>query len=335
MFEREFDLNIYDEQELDVNSFEIPEYIKRTLDKEQKELANSKTISKRYAALDKLKKVAEENIPKIIEDIEIADELRRGNEGGEKERYQRLVYEQSLESLKHWQILDVIDGAQLEGNEREKHQEYISMFPETLQTAFDLYLNSALLSDIVPNARNLGSIDILNKVILDKNSLFYSSITPEFNKRVINEAYWQVLSDVTNFEYSQDILENILSQQEDKLDESLANDRINILNFYGKSPHHYMQSPDLIKYNWHEEFEAGLSLRAIKAQGRFLDKVVREIKSKPSLSQDKIDPFIQQYIDTINFKNSKYTLKESQREELSSYNWVESFLEKEKKVSAV
>lgn len=323
-----FDLNIFDE-EIDLPEESLRDlrtknpFLSKSLTPEQKTLFQSSSLRKISLANEKWKEVCAEN------NDALNDFFKRM--GVEEFIPERAGYNfQPFKGGKFWQMMDYLDGNYLLRSEdpdetRESYQNRMIMNgvfgkkgdAELLQTGWDLAINSALLSDVMPELRNTGSTHLLEHVIEDDNSLFYPSVTNDFQKRVVNEAFWQSLMDF--YQVGPNPLEKTLTTYFKELDPSLAQD--NILRWSQFSQLQGIKEYQLVQGEGGPESFYGLSRRAIENYGLFMDRVSISYKGDTR----EINSFVQAYIDAVNCKDSdgiEY-FQEEERERLLKLYCVE------------
>jgi len=297
-----FDLNIYDEQREVSNDpnedweAKNPFFIK-SLTSEQKKVLQSPYLQKIGLAkykwqevIDKKNDELHESFTKVI--------------GGEFETYGSRF--QPFKSGKFWQVMGYIDGTNFSEKHNISREEYQNNIiaevfsgnrfnPELLQTSWDLAINSALLSDVMPEARNNGSIYLFNNIIEDNNSLFYPSVTNNFQKRIVNETFWQSLLNPPQGDYLGN-LETILTKYRGELDPKLADDNILRWSQYRDGLDEINSINPLVIGRAGPESFTGLSKKAIENYGLFIEKVFE--KSRPS--SIGLTSLVNNYIDAIN-----------------------------------
>jgi len=284
-----FDLNIFDE-EIDstqpTQEIENP-FLSQTLTPKQRIISDSPFLRKLSLAREKWKQSCAENNDAL-------NNLFKQLVGGEFDREQVHFEFQPFKSGKFWQMLDYLDGNYIlrtknPEESREEYQNHLIMQgvlgggnAELFQIGWDLAINSALLSDIMPESRDTGSTYLFESIIEDENSLFYPSVTNDFQKRIVNETFWQ------SHKRSQlGILEKTLTTYFKELD-PVAQD--NILRWSKPD-----SSLELVIGDAGPESFHGLSRRAIENYGAFLHQV-----STYDRNQENIVPLIKAYIKAVN-----------------------------------
>jgi hypothetical protein len=190
---------------------------------------------------------------------------------------------------KFWQMLDYLDGNLFLHNsdvtdkdphstgasDRSHYQDRLVMENlfgggrELLQVGWDIAINAALLSEKMQAPRNHGAQYLLEHAVWDTGSLMYPSITTEFQRRIINESFWQCLNELRH-PGNLAILERILTSSVAELDVKPA----------GKLLARCVDAPGkvyedlVVGYAGAESFH-GLSPRAVRNYGLFLREVLR------------------------------------------------------------
>jgi hypothetical protein len=325
-----FDLNIFDE---DVELPKEPQrdvtggntFLSRSLSTDQRAISQSLNIRKISLAAEKWQQVCQENDSSLnaffreIVGMEFINDDFHPFRGG-----------------KFWQMMDYLDGNFISrqenpGETRSSYQDRIIMDgflgggrgAELLQTGWDLAINSALLSDIMPNQRINGSTYLLEHVIGDNGSLFYPSVTNEFQTRVVNEAFWQSLFDFYQ-RNNLDALESTLTKYHEELDPTLGQDNVLRLSQFNAHCAPSLDNPLVSGYSGADSFQ-GLSRRAIENYGSFISKVSALYTGFPG----DLDPFIKLYVDAVNCTDSdgiEY-FQESERKGLLDKHFVERVME--------
>jgi hypothetical protein len=304
-----FEINIYDEQiELpteDIETTQTNSFFTQSLSQEQKVALDSQTLKKITLATNKWHEVCEANNDSLNK---FFDE----NMGGAFTIGTSIYDFQPFRAGKFWQMLDALDGnfiLRLEGKitkdgiTRERYQNHLlsagplslSEDEQLLQTGMDLAINSALLSDLMPNKREHGSTYLFQHIIEDPDSLLYPSITNEFQKRIVNETFWQTLVNYPSIENNK-ALEKILTSHYLELDPSLAQDNIFRWVHSPKTYDPTLDRVDLVTGSGGGDSFSGLSQRAVTNYGKFIDKVVDTYKGDPMTAMK----LVKKYVDAIN-----------------------------------
>lgn len=209
---------------------------------------------------------------------------------------------QPFKTGKFWQMIDYLDGRYIlrQKNPEETRKEYqnkllaeaIGGKSHLLQYGWDLAVNSALLCDLMPSPRANGSIYLLENVVEDEDSLFYPTVTNEFQARVVNEAFWQSLFDFSQMK-NLPVLERTLTRYFPQLDRSLAPD--NILRWSQSGPVVNVEGQPLVMGSCGPESFLGLSRRAVENLGQFLERVYQKYPGDIK----KILPFAKAYVQAV------------------------------------
>ncbi len=294
---RFFDLNIFDEK-VQIPDEDLPSsnpYFIKSMTSEQKELFESPFLKGLSLAAQKWTSLC----GKYNEEL-----INLFKERGEKEFS---VNDGIFNQGKYWQMLDYLDGNYLlriknSDETRECYQnslmseECFGTGYDLLQGGWDLAINSALLCDLMPCQKDTGSIYLLENIVWDKNSLFYPSVTNEFQKRVVNEGFWQSLSDISQ-RSNINVLERILTQNFAELDVYSARD--NILRCKGFPKVSLLEIGDcanLVSGTYGVESFQGLSPRAIENYGKFINQIF----SRFDFVKETLFPFVKLYVDAVN-----------------------------------
>ena len=311
---RTFDLNIYDEQVTapNISSSFIPEqYIFPDTDGTQRLLMKSEHLRNLSLALQKWKDVCEESSG-------VLRSFFRTNVGMEFGNKDKRTDFDPFSAGKYWQMVEYLDGRYLLQNKPDSKQarrEYQDRLlfdmlghGDLIQTGWDLAINSALMSDLMPNPRAKGSVYLLEKVAEDSESLFYSSITEDFHKRLANEAFWQTIFDDTR---QTGVLEDVLTKQYEKLDPERAENSI----LRRRSQRRVR--PKLLIGS--ESFQ-GVSPRALENLGSFLDKVNKTYKGNPDDLEDVNRAFVSAVQETD--QDGIPYIRDEDKEKLLSYSFT-------------
>ena len=328
--EQKFDLNVYDEQ-IDEEALEVPDlnvnpFFSRTLSQDQRAIANSPHLHKLSLAAEKYREVANEK-------SEALNNFFR--EMGQKE-YDARVGGREFSPFKHgkfWQMVEYLDGNQIpqfkdKDETREEYQDRIfnntpwgTEERELLQSGWDLAINSALLCDIMSERREIGATYLLEHVVGDKDSLFYPSVTPDFQTRVVNDSFWQLILANTG-DYGREILEDVLTKYARELDPKQARD--NILRWSGSRLSMVEGVSPLAYESGTQECFGGLSKRAIANYGRFLNAAI----ASPGSRAEEFTMLAKAYNDAVELVDeddcSYFT--EEEQEELHKVPYINSVL---------
>jgi len=286
-----FDLNIFDE-EIDLSMRPFPEldpFLYRTLTRDQKIVHESTFLRGLGLASEKWKQVCAENNDSL-------NDMFNQLVGREFNRDKVHFEFQPFKSGKFWQMMDYLDGNFILRDKnpeesRESYQNHLIMEGflggsrngELFQTGWDLAINSALLSDVMPEKRDTGSIYLFEHIIEDPNSLFYPSVTNDFQKRIVNEAFWR-----SHKRSKLKVLEKTLTTYFKELDPTLTQD--NILRWFKPASSFELVIGDAGTESFH-----GLSRRAVENYGSFLHQA-----STYDRNQENLIPLINAYIDAVN-----------------------------------
>ena len=318
-----FRLNLFDE-EVDVADLGDKPLLNlqatQSLDISQEYLINSSFFKKLNVAYEKWQQIMNQNNDALLQMF--------------KNRREREFTEINLDPFRHgkyWQMLEYLDGphpiqSQETSWSREDYQNDLFMNENTnlLQIGWDLAVNSALLCDFMPQksaSGDKGSVHLLEHLVWDIDSMFYPSVTGEFQKRVINESFWQCLCDL-NRKNEYKVLDRILTGSFQELDQNYAKD--NILRWNGphrKTPLKLTNNALVVGYSGPESFE-GISPRAVENYGKFLNQVsgLFTYQDKPSLL-----PFMKMYVEAVNcgdWDGNDYFMDEGEKDRLLSFNFI-------------
>lgn len=325
---RYFDLNVYDEQvelpgEPDQATKTKNPFLTKSLTPTQIALSQSAPLRRIGLANERWRQVCEENNDAL-------NELFKKMVGGEFAENSGINF-QPFKSGKYWQMMDYLDGnfilrSKKPAGIRGEYQDRMIMEgvlgspidSELLQIGWDLAINSALLCDVMPNPRNAGSIFLLEHIVEDEGSLFYPSVTNEFQTRVINDAFWQSLFDSYQLRNLKP-LERTLTRYSGELDASLAQDNILRWSQFGVLPEIKVRDSLVSGTHGPESFQ-GLSRRAIENYGQFIGGVCDVYQGDVS----DLNPLIRAYIDAVKCTDQdgiKY-FKKDERKRLLDMHWV-------------
>ena len=328
----EFKINVYDE-DIIINDVEmglsLPKYLRDSLTNDQKDLADSRFLRSRAKAAERVNAERDEVVEEIFKRFEKGS--RHGN-----------LFENVRGAFvpeKYWHLLQLLDGQGLEPTykrledatgfamDRKIYQLLLAedVFfgeegHEILQKGFDIAVNSALLHDLMPAYNEMGSTSLLTDVILDKESLLYPSVTPHFQRRIINEAFWELIggykidSNIGGGAENRDLLDTILAQHSDSLDPTFANDQLLLRKI--NHPHRKEVCP--LVYT-DKDFSYGLSTRAINNYGEFIDKTLNLV------GRNQLSPFINQYVEAVTSVQDDGidVIPRETQERMLNYKWAE------------
>ncbi|MFH1503629.1 MAG: hypothetical protein ABIE36_03150 [Candidatus Diapherotrites archaeon] len=199
-------------------------------------------------------------------------------------------FRHALEARKHWRILEFFDGNKEHDNEEKRKQIQWNTFKcfhqEEVQDYYNAAVNMAISGDPYP-----GHDVLFERVANDKNSMFYDSITPEFQKRLNNGRFWELLNELSpslNYGLAYSKMEDILINHFNDLDIQSIPKNINE-KFRGIS---YLGGGD-----W-ESRGVGLSQRAIRQYANFLENIDKNL-SDLKISKESFSKLVTPYIETL------------------------------------
>ena len=319
---RFFDLNIFDEK-IEVSKGNLSSfnpYFIKSMTLEQKELSKSPFLKRLSLAAQKWNSVCGE----------YDKELTNLFKGRGKNEF--LINGGIFNQGKYWQMLDYLDGRYIlriknPDETRERYQNSLMLEEcfgtgyDLLQAGWDLAINSALLCDLMPCQKDTGSIYLLENIVWDKNSLFYPSVTNEFQKRVVNEGFWQSLFDISQ-RSNINVLERILTQNFAELDVYSAPD--NILRCKSFPKVSFLELEDCVNLvsgtSCADSFQ-GLSPRATENYGKFINQIFL----KSDVGKETLFPCGKLYVDAVKCMDEdgiKY-FQEQERKKLLELDCVE------------
>ncbi len=326
---RLFELNIFDE-EINPTTLSKPQRLNsqliQSLTLHQKYLMESPFLKKLAKAYEKWKQEVHKNNSAISQMFE----YRKEPEFSDKDF-------EPFKQGKYWQMLKYLDGPhpiKSKSTNRETYQNDLlsDLLPQNhdlLQKGFDLAINSALLCDLMPQisaAGKKGSVYLLEHIVWDKNSLFYPSVTNQFQTRLINEAFWQCLYDL-HHQNEYQVLENILTKSFLELNPSYAKDNIMRWNNPERPPKLISTNRELVSGTAGPESFTGLSPRAVQNYGKFLEQVYNSFSYDDRLF---LMPFTEMYVKAVNCidEDSIPYFTEEEQKELLDLSSVEEIKEK-------
>jgi hypothetical protein len=191
------------------------------------------------------------------------------------------------------------------GDIREAHENFERAPKEEVQEAFTLAVNSALLKGYTPGAPGYqrGHSILFDGVASNPQSLFYNSITPEFERRLHNGRFWENLARLDsslNGGNAYNLVEDVLVHHYNDLDMGFLPNGIAIFN---RNLQDAGMRNDFTLAGTNNRFGAveGLSLRAIMQYERLLTKISAHVP-KP-ISKKDYKTLVKPYIDALELRD--------------------------------
>jgi hypothetical protein len=228
-----------------------------------------------------------------------------------------------------WYTLRYLDGHRDQDKyDRDETRARIetTYLTEEVQEAFTLAVNTALLIRKEGFPGNMHGHSILwDQVATDQDSWFYDSITPEFQRRLVNGTFWEQIGRCQSFLGYNGFatIEDLLVNHWDKLDLGFVKKGLQFFEKEtGYSKHFHLYQGGARGLCWENNL---LSERAILQYGKFIQAIDATHNFQPTYPTKRLAPLITAYVDALEGEDEFGTPVVEEGKELLKQTWFKKY----------